>query len=108
MDKVNPREQKNLIIELTQGRDMANELKKQLDPVKSRENCEALVEKILSTYDKALAMLTWKALKEETLPRTGLVESPQSHSPVPTSPLSEGSNGFSKDQQFLKDVSKKR
>ncbi|KAL3517273.1 hypothetical protein ACH5RR_024175 [Cinchona calisaya] len=105
MEKVvNPTEQKNLIIELNEGREMANELKNQLDVVKtSPENCEVLVEKILSSYDKALAMLlTCRALKEETLPVHSLL--------VPTSPIiSEGSNGFSKDQHcHNKGESKKR
>lgn len=111
MEKVNPGEQKNLIIELTHGREMANELRKQLDPVTSPETCEALVEKIVSTYEKALAMLTWRVLKEEeALPETGTEESPLFRSPVLTSPITEGSNssGFSKDQECNKDASRKR
>lgn len=103
MEKVNPSEQKSLIIELTQGREMANELKKQLDPATSPETCEALVEKMLSIYDRALSMLTWRAV---------VGESPQSHSPAAapaaTSPITDGSNGFSKDQLSHKDVCKKR
>ncbi|KAL3536722.1 hypothetical protein ACH5RR_000088 [Cinchona calisaya] len=101
---VNPSEQKTLIIELTQGQEMANELKKQLDSFTSSDTCEALVQNILSTYDKALSMLTWRAEKgHETL-------SPQSDSLADNSIISEGSNGlFIKDQlQCQKDVTKKR
>lgn len=115
MEKFNASEKKTLLTELTQGREMANQLKNDLDQGMIPESTwEALIEKILSTYDKALAVLSWKAIKEEastttTLPETGmLLGSPQSHSPVAASTLSEVSNGASKDERSHKNVFKKR
>ncbi|KAL1826923.1 hypothetical protein ACET3Z_005335 [Daucus carota] len=59
--------QKALInIELTQGRELANQLKTYLDDhntEKSGEICEALLGKILSSYEKSLAMLKSGATK---------------------------------------------
>lgn len=54
---INPVDQTSLICELKQGRELANQLKKQLDPITSMETCEALLRKILSTYDNALSVL---------------------------------------------------
>ena len=79
-----------LITELTQGREMANQLKNHLTPSSSRETREFLVEKILSSYEKAISMLKWD----------GLVS-------VPTNSRSEDSDQDFKDQGN-KDVFKKR
>ncbi|XP_023757904.1 probable WRKY transcription factor 46 [Lactuca sativa] len=46
-----------LINELTQGKELTNQLKDYLDKPMSAEACEFLVEKILSSYEKALSML---------------------------------------------------
>lgn len=54
---MNPGDQTILICELKQGRELANQLKNQLDPITSRETCEALLQKIVSTYDNALSVL---------------------------------------------------
>lgn len=59
---INPREQTSLICELKQGRELANQLKNQLDPIISRETCDELLHKIVSTYDKALSVLDWRPL----------------------------------------------
>lgn len=116
MEKVNAFDKKTLLAELTRGRKMANQLKNELDQETIPEStCEALIEKILSTYDKALAVLSWRAIKEEasttttTSPETGmLLGSPQPHSPVAASTSSEVSNGVSKDEKPRKHVFKKR
>ncbi|KAI3493433.1 hypothetical protein L1887_41823 [Cichorium endivia] len=46
-----------LINELTQGKELTNQLKDYLDKPMSAETCEFLVERILSSYEKALRML---------------------------------------------------
>ncbi|KAL4567027.1 hypothetical protein LXL04_022598 [Taraxacum kok-saghyz] len=46
-----------LINELTQGKELTNQLKDYLDKPMSAETCELLVEGILSSYEKALSML---------------------------------------------------
>ncbi|CBI40493.3 unnamed protein product, partial [Vitis vinifera] len=89
-------EHNTLINELTQGREMANQLKNHLTPSSSRETREFLVEKILSSYEKALSMLKCGGFVSE-LP----------HSLPGSSPRSEGSNQDFKDQAG-KDVFKKR
>lgn len=63
--------QKTLInIELTQGKELANQLKSYLvdhDTEKSGDICELLLEKILSSYEKSLAMLKSSAIKWQEL-----------------------------------------
>lgn len=84
-------EQKSLInMELTQGKELANQLKNQFDQNEqdSGEICEVLVAKILSSYEKALSLLKSSALVvEENLP----LESPHSFT-SDESPKSEISN----------------
>lgn len=59
--------QKTLInIELRQGKELANQLKSYLvdhDAEKSGDICEILLEKILSSYEKSLAMLKSSTIK---------------------------------------------
>ncbi|KAK3026579.1 hypothetical protein RJ639_041599 [Escallonia herrerae] len=91
-------EKKALIInELIQGKELANQLKNRIDTTTTYETCEFLVEKILSSYEKALSMLNWSAL----------LESP--HSLAGTSPRSENYDSLDclKDQKH-KQVFKKR
>ncbi|KAL8111506.1 putative WRKY transcription factor 30 [Apium graveolens] len=78
--------QKTLInIELTQGKELANQLKSYLvdhDTDKTGDICEILLEKILSSYEKSLAMLKSSAAKlqepEET-PQCFSSDSPRSN-----------------------------
>ncbi|XP_071716144.1 probable WRKY transcription factor 46 [Rutidosis leptorrhynchoides] len=49
-----------LITELTQGEEFTNELKNHLDDPMSAQTCDLLIEKILSSYEKALSMLNWR------------------------------------------------
>lgn len=61
MEKTGLLEENSLIInELTQGRELAAQLKGQLDSFTSPEICEPLLEKILSSYEKALTLLNFK------------------------------------------------
>ncbi|XP_060204250.1 probable WRKY transcription factor 53 [Lycium barbarum] len=60
MEKVKAWDKKTLITELTQGKDCVNKLKNQFDPLASPEECDLLLEKILSSLDKSLSILNWK------------------------------------------------
>ncbi|KAF5203154.1 Wrky dna-binding transcription factor [Thalictrum thalictroides] len=76
-------EQKPLINELTLAKELVNQLRFHLIPTSSTG--EILIQKILSSYDKALLMLNWNNRSEaETFlptPSVGMIESPQSGSP---------------------------
>ncbi|KAJ9556037.1 hypothetical protein OSB04_010651 [Centaurea solstitialis] len=61
-----------LINELTQGKELAYQLKNHLDKTMSAEPCEFLVEKILSSYEKALSMLNWGSAFDEISQRAQL------------------------------------
>ena len=50
-------EQMNLINELKGGKELAKQLRNHLQPSSSKETRDILVEKILSSYEKALSML---------------------------------------------------
>ncbi|KAG8391926.1 hypothetical protein BUALT_Bualt01G0237700 [Buddleja alternifolia] len=90
MEKNGILERKTVISELTQGRELANELKKQLNPTKtSAETCDSLVEKILSSYDNALALLNCISLLENENPSQITWEN--THNSIEGSPISEGS-----------------
>lgn len=62
MEKVKGLEKKKLIRELTQGKEFVNQLKKQLGPLASPEECDLLLGKILSSLEKSLSILNLKAL----------------------------------------------
>ncbi|KAK9279591.1 hypothetical protein L1049_013270 [Liquidambar formosana] len=104
MEKTSEWEQKTLINELTQGKDLAKQLRTHLNPSSSNETRKFLVEKILSSYEKALSMLKWDAFVGEARPTAaagGMLESPSSL--AGSSPRSEGS-----DRDSNRDVYKKR
>ncbi|PIN26514.1 hypothetical protein CDL12_00717 [Handroanthus impetiginosus] len=88
---------KTVIGVLTQGRDLANELKRQLNPITtSREDCDVLVQRILSSYENALKLLDCMALLGNGDPSIAkILESPNS---LQGSLISEGSDEDSKDQ----------
>lgn len=105
MEKTGTLECKTLISELTEGRELANQLKNYLHPAKSHEACGILVENILSSYENAFSLLNCMAMFGETSSvSAAILESPNSLAGTPTS---EGSNPFSKDQN-QRDVFKKR
>lgn len=98
------RDQKILITELAQGKELAKRLRNHLNPSSSPETREFLVQEILSSYEKALSMLNYShSLQSNKLDIT-VVESPRSFPNTATSPRSDAS-----DQDYCKDVvSKKR
>ncbi|KAL1535970.1 transcription factor WRKY19-like [Salvia divinorum] len=70
MDKVGVPE-KTVITVLTEGKKLANELKRQLDPsTTSREACDVLVDSILSAYDNAITLLALIGDAPSTSPRS--------------------------------------
>ncbi|KAJ7951279.1 WRKY transcription factor [Quillaja saponaria] len=72
-------EQMKLIGELKQGKELAKQLRNHLHPSSSSSHQmhEFLVEKILSTYEKALSMLNWEANMGESKPIVSrLLDSP--------------------------------
>lgn len=92
-------EQRSLVNELKQGKELAKQLRNHLNPSSSEETRQFLVEKILSSYEKALSLLNWAPLVLETQPPAvnPTLGSPQS-SFANTSPRSDGSNLEWKDQ----------
>jgi hypothetical protein len=99
-------EHKTLISELTQGKELAKQLSNHLNPSASLEARQFLVDKILSSYEKALSMLNWGALAtDQPKPTIGTVE--PLHSFANSSPRSEVSDQDCK-EECNKDVYKKR
>ncbi|KAF5734773.1 WRKY transcription factor 53 family protein [Tripterygium wilfordii] len=99
-------EQKTLISELIQGMELAKQLRVHLRSASSLETKDLLVQKILSSYEKALLILRWGG---------GSMGQPQSIAAtagVPESPISINgsprSEDFDKDNHDCGDVSKKR
>ncbi|KAK4418536.1 putative WRKY transcription factor 41 [Sesamum alatum] len=110
MEKLGTLDRKSVISVLTQGKELANELKKQLHPTTtSKEACDSLLENIVSSYENALRLLNCMALLGNADPSqiavTNFLGSPYS---VEGSPRSEVSEHNSKDQQPHRHVSKKR
>ncbi|KAJ7962542.1 WRKY transcription factor [Quillaja saponaria] len=97
-------EQMKLISEMNQGKELANQLRNHLHPSSSsNQTREFLVEKILSTYEKALSILKWESNMVESKPIvSSITDSPCSFSNG--SPRSEVSDQDCKP----KDVYKKR
>lgn len=92
MESVGLCERKTVMNVLTQGRELANELRSKLHPTPpSTEACDVLVQNILSSYENALTLL---ALIGNTDSVNNLYESPNS---IEGSPTSEGSQQSSKD-----------
>lgn len=97
MEKVGVSDKKTVITVLTEGKKLANELKRQLHPAPtSRETCDVLVESILSSYENAITLLALIGNGGSTQIAVGkLFEPPNS---VEGSPSSEGSDQNSRDQ----------
>ncbi|CAL5353682.1 unnamed protein product [Camellia sinensis] len=77
-------EQKSLINELTQGMEIAKQLRFHLNSASSAENRQLLLQRILSSYEKSLLIL------KSSAPTTGMPESSISGD---GSPQSEDCNG---------------
>ncbi|XP_021289025.1 probable WRKY transcription factor 30 [Herrania umbratica] len=109
MENMGEWEQRSLVNELTQGRELARQLQVHLNVPSSHESRESLVQKIQASYEKALSMLNYNTSLAADQPQpSGLAirmsESPPSRS---GSPRSEDSDRDCKEQE-LKDASKKR
>lgn len=92
MEKVGVPEKKMVITVLTEGKKLANELKRQLHPTTtSREACDVLVESILSSYENAITLL---ALIGNADSSVGKLFEPSIS--IEGSPRSEGSDHISK------------
>ncbi|XP_028770431.1 probable WRKY transcription factor 53 [Neltuma alba] len=104
MEETNEWEQLSLISELIQGKESAEQLCTRLSSSSSLEEKELLVEKILSSYEKALSMLNWGVNVGETCVINGNMMMDSLCSLIGGSPRSEVL-----DQDFNhKDSSKKR
>lgn len=99
-------EQNSLMRELIQGMEVARRLKTDLRTPSSAETRELLMQRILSSYEKALLILRWNASNSKPLPTAGW--SPESPISVNASPLREDVDGDLKDHPELKQDSKKR
>lgn len=101
-------EQKSLIDELTQGRELARQLQVHINmPSSSPETRDFLVQKILVSYEKSLALLNICSRTGSSAAGNvaGTSESPQSMS---ASPRSEDSDRDTLKDQEPRDSSKKR
>ncbi|KAJ4956245.1 hypothetical protein NE237_013028 [Protea cynaroides] len=86
MENAGNLEQKPLFNELQQGRELVKQLQMHLDPSYSEETRNMLVEKILSSFDKAISMVKWVSSDGEARPTgTTPVDSPRSDSGSPHS-----------------------
>lgn len=92
---------KNLVRELSQGRDLAKQLQNQLNlhSSSSHESRDVLLQRILFSYDHALSMLTQKAPVAD-MPPPPPSDSPRSHAGSPQSGDS--------DQDFKDQATRKR
>ncbi|XP_028087006.1 probable WRKY transcription factor 41 [Camellia sinensis] len=94
-------EQKSLINELTQGMEIAKQLRFHLNSASSAENRQLLLQRILSSYEKSLLIL------KSSAPTTGMTESSISGDGSPRSEDCNG-GGFKDHHQDQNVVSKKR
>ncbi|KAL0379415.1 UNVERIFIED_CONTAM: putative WRKY transcription factor 41 [Sesamum angustifolium] len=111
MEKLASLDRTSVISVLTQGKELANELKKLLHPTTtSKEACDSLLENILSSYENALRLLNCMGLLGNGGDPSQFGVSNFSGSPysIEGSPRSEVSEHNSKDHQPHKVVSKKR
>ncbi|XP_027338921.1 probable WRKY transcription factor 53 [Abrus precatorius] len=98
---------KSIIYELLQGLELARQLQVYLHmPSSSQETRELLIQKIISTFEKALEMVNWKGPVGESSQQPSGVAIRMSDSPLSGSPRSEDSDKDLKDQDH--NISKKR
>ncbi|PSS09366.1 WRKY transcription factor [Actinidia chinensis var. chinensis] len=101
-------EQSTLINELIQGMELAKQLRAHMNSTSSAGSREVLIQRILSSYEKALLILKWNGSggqPQVSALITGVLESSVSGD---GSPRSEDCDWGFKDQQDQSDVSKKR
>ncbi|XP_061348156.1 probable WRKY transcription factor 30 [Gastrolobium bilobum] len=94
-------DQKSLIHELLQGLELARQLQIYLHvPSSSQETRELLIQKIISTFEKALEMVNWKGpVGESSQHPSGVVIRKSDSPPLSSSPRSEDSDRDLKDQE---------
>ncbi|KAJ4831819.1 hypothetical protein Tsubulata_040610 [Turnera subulata] len=108
MEKLMESEQTTLINELTQGKELTEQLRNHLNPSSPIETRQFLIGKILSSYEKALSILSWVDSVQGPKPTTNIITTLESpHSFANSSPRSEVFDQDLKDQS-PKDVLKKR
>ncbi|CAI0441612.1 unnamed protein product [Linum tenue] len=102
-------EQRTLVNELIQGMEFAKQLSFHLEGSSSVENAEILVQRILSSYEKALLILNWSGSVGHQPLQAAAVTAPVaaaatgSGSGVPGSPLSTNGSPRSEDFDGTKD-----
>lgn len=107
-------EQRTLVSELVQGMELTKQLKLNLGAKSSPETREFLLQKILSSYEKALMILKWSGPIGQPQPQS-LIHTQGATGSVPASPISadesprsDDFDGGVKDHQDPRDLSKKR
>lgn len=100
-------EQEALINELIEGMEVARKLKEDLNLPSSVDTRDSLLERILSSYDKALLILRWNEpiSESQTMNQATKTSPPESPLSVETNPHAEGGT---KDHQQLEHNAKKR
>lgn len=103
-------EQNTLVSELIQGLQVARKLKEDLRTPCSEETKDLLVQRILSSYEKALLILRWNASSSKHLLPLGAQPGLLPDSPISVngSPLRDDVDGDFRDHPHLKPDSKKR
>ncbi|KAL1561934.1 DNA binding domain [Salvia divinorum] len=100
MEKAGVPEKKTVITVLTEGKKLANELKRQLDPsTASREACDVLLESILSSYENAMTLLALIGNGASPKIADGKLSEPSIS--IDGSPGSEGSDHSSKKRKTM-------
>ncbi|KAK7250526.1 hypothetical protein RIF29_33021 [Crotalaria pallida] len=103
-------EQKELVNELIQGMEVATKLKVELMLPSSADTSNLLVQRILSSYDKALLLLGWNAslFTSQAMLQVQPTKTWSPESPFSRSTTRESIEGTLKDHHELKHDSKKR
>ncbi|XP_015878191.1 probable WRKY transcription factor 53 [Ziziphus jujuba] len=114
MENMGDWEQKNLVNELTQGRELARQLQIHLNvPSSSYETREFLVQKILVSYEKALSMIHGSIssageITQPTAAGTSTLAIRKSESPPSLNGSPRSDQDSDHDQDFNRDASRKR
>ncbi|KAG6423218.1 hypothetical protein SASPL_113607 [Salvia splendens] len=100
MEKAGVPEKKSVITVLNEGKKLANELKRQLDPsTASTEACDVLLESILSSYENAMALLA--LIGNGVSPKIAVGKLSDPSISIEGSPRSEGSDHSSKKRKTM-------
>ncbi|XP_022886946.1 probable WRKY transcription factor 53 [Olea europaea var. sylvestris] len=108
MESTSTWEQQMLINELTQGMERAKQLRFYLCTTSPSEAHDLLLQRILSSYEKALSILKWSGSTGQLQLAAPTSGAPESSISVDGSPRSEELNKTFREQQEHRDTSKKR